>query len=95
MLLSRYGRKEVRWTVTTDVEDLESLGTPRVQLADEWYDATLDGSDVMLIVAGEDAPDPGLAPDAAVLPVGMYAPLVRFDDNPEVLVEDAGVIVVT
>lgn len=93
MLLSRHGRLEVRWPVTADV-DLDTLGTPRVHLAGAWQEATLDGTDVVLIVAGPDAPDPDLAPDGVTLPVGVHTPLVRFDDTPEVLVTPTGVIIV-
>lgn len=94
MLLSRFGRVEVKWTVTGDV-DLESLGTPQVRAAGAWHDAALSGSDVTVLFAGPDAPDGDLAPDAVVLPVGVHAPLVLFADNPEVVVSDPGVIIVT
>jgi hypothetical protein len=93
MRLDRAGREYVRWPFTSDADP--ALSEVDVWLAGAWHDATIeageDGPEVVLLVAGPDADD---EPSAVVLPLGGHAPRIRFPDNPEVLVETGGFIVV-
>lgn len=97
MILHRAARVDVRWPVTADVP-LDTLGDPQVWLAGAWHPATVaaepdaTSGHVVLLIAGPEAPDDDT--DAVTLDYGMHVPAVRFDDDPEVLVETSSPIVV-
>lgn len=88
MRLDRAARKEIRWPFTADVP----ITSADVYLDGTWHTGTVEGSEVVLLVAGPDAEDnPG---GTVVLPLGGYWPRIRFVDNPEINVEDGGFILV-
>ncbi len=90
MLLDRAGREYVSFPFAADVEDLPGA---EVLLLGEWHSATVTVDRVELLVAGPLAGDnPG---GTVVLPVGQHWPKVRFTDNPEVVIDYGGVILVT
>jgi hypothetical protein len=86
MRLDREGIETVHWPYVADVDD---LGTVKVKLADTWYDAALEDGNVVLLVAGPDAEDPG---DAVVLSLGPNSAKVQFVDHPELVVRGGGTI---
>lgn len=88
MRLDRAAREYVRWPFTSDADP--PLTAADVWLAGAWHPATVAASEVVLLLAGPDADDE----DAVVLPLGGHVPRIRFPDNPEVLVEPGGFIVV-
>ncbi len=96
MLLDRGSRIETRWPFAASVPGLTGAS---LWLAGAWHPATVDTetSEVVLMLAGPEVdaellPHP---PGTVVLPVGQHWPKVRLADNPEVIIDAGGVILVT
>ena len=90
MRLHRAGREYVKIP-------LEGLPDPapaavQVQFDDggTWYNATIDGTDAVLLIAGPDATDNPAG--TVVLSSGRHLPLMRTVDNPEVVIRVTGPI---
>lgn len=94
MLLDRVARVWAEWEITSTLP--EDVTTAQVWLDGAWRTAELLTSParVRVLIAGPDAPDVDLAPDAVVLPLGVHAPRVRIADVPEEPATAAGVIIV-
>lgn len=88
MNLAAAGREYINWPYTSDSE----ITSADVWLNNAWWPATITSSDVTLLIAGpRAASNPG---GTVVLPMGTHAVQVRFNDTPELVVRDAGTIVV-
>lgn len=92
MNLSQYGREYAHWPYTADA----ALNSADVNIDDTWYPAALvdnfpAAGTVTLLLAGTKA----VGDDAVVLGIGTHTCQIRFNDNPELVVRDAGTIVVS
>ena len=89
MILNRAGREYAYLPYTAD-EDVTGLDV-EVFANGAWYGADdVTATDVIVLVAGPDAADN--PPGTIVLVPGANRLLVRFPDNPEVIVRDGGVV---
>lgn len=89
MRLDSRGREYWRATFTSDT----AITTADVQLGGEWHPGTVEGDEVVVLVAGPAAT--GNPAGTVVLPLGRSVVRVRFADTSEAVVREAGVITVT
>ena len=93
MRLHRSARKYFTLDITTS--PAISAWELSVDGGSTWVAATLTGDSFSWLISGPDF-DPTTAPDASSMAVaGTVKPLLRATDYPEVLVEDAPMIILT
>lgn len=90
-VLRRLERKYFTWTLTGVPE---GVLTAAVSFDDgaTWTSAGINAGAVKLLLAGPDA-DPE-ATGAVVLAAGTYFPLIKVEDNPEIIIDDSDPIYV-
>jgi hypothetical protein len=86
--LYRAGREYIKWPYTAD----GPLSSAEVNVGGTWYPATITETQVQILAAGPDAT--GNPDGTVVLALGPNPCRIRFDDEPEIVVRNAGTIVV-
>lgn len=92
MILNRAGREYAHWPYTADAD--MTAAAVDIRINGVWYPrAAITSTDITLVVAGPDATANPVG--TVVLLAGANRTLVRFPDNPEIVVRDGGTIYVT